>query len=125
MNPRDLFSIALCSALLATWGGGEVSGQGTPKEAAPRTIAIAAKKFEFQPSVIRIKKGERVMLELTSLDRVHGFESPDLGLHARVEPGKTVRLPLTGHKAGTFEFHCDVFCGDGHEDMTGEIVIGP
>jgi cytochrome c oxidase subunit 2 len=28
-------------------------------------------------------------------------------------------------KAGTFAFHCDVFCGDGHEGMTGEIVVEP
>jgi cytochrome c oxidase subunit 2 len=27
--------------------------------------------------------------------------------------------------SGTFPFHCDVFCGEGHEEMTGEIVVAP
>jgi cytochrome c oxidase subunit 2 len=26
-------------------------------------------------------------------------------------------------KAGNFAFFCDVFCGDGHEDMDGTLVI--
>jgi cytochrome c oxidase subunit II len=28
-------------------------------------------------------------------------------------------------KAGTLPFHCDIFCGSGHEEMTGEIVVKP
>jgi cytochrome c oxidase subunit 2 len=26
-------------------------------------------------------------------------------------------------KVGTFPFHCDIFCGEGHEDMTGKFVV--
>jgi heme/copper-type cytochrome/quinol oxidase subunit 2 len=26
-------------------------------------------------------------------------------------------------KAGTYEFHCDLFCGEGHEGMTGTIIV--
>ena len=26
-------------------------------------------------------------------------------------------------KTGKFTFSCDVFCGDGHEEMTGTIVV--
>jgi cytochrome c oxidase subunit 2 len=28
-------------------------------------------------------------------------------------------------KAGRFEFHCDVFCGSGHEEMSGILVVKP
>jgi heme/copper-type cytochrome/quinol oxidase subunit 2 len=35
------------------------------------------------------------------------------------------RVTLTPDKEGTYPFHCDVFCGDGHEDMTGTLVVTP
>ena len=89
-----------------------------------RVIKITAKKFEYSPNEIRIKKGVPVVLEFTSLDRVHGFTVPDLGgIRATIEPGKVTPVRITVPKAGTYEFHCDLFCGDGHEGMTGKIIV--
>ena len=31
-------------------------------------------------------------------------------------------IPITPKK---FEFHCSVFCGSGHEEMRGQIVVRP
>ena len=39
----------------------------------PRVIEIKAKKFEFSPADVTLKKGEPVILRLTSEDRTHGF----------------------------------------------------
>jgi cytochrome c oxidase subunit 2 len=86
-------------------------------------VRISAKRFEYSPSSITLKKGEPVVLELVSLDRVHGFNAPDFGLRADVKPDAVTRLTFTPDKVGTFAFHCDVFCGSGHEDMGGEIVV--
>ncbi len=73
---------------------------------------------------IRIKKGVPVVLEFTSFDRVHGFTTPDLGgIRATIEPGKTTRLRITAPQAGTHEFHCDLFCGEGHDGMTGKLIV--
>jgi len=89
-----------------------------------QVIKITAKKFEYTPNEIRIKKGVPVILEFTSLDRVHGFTIPTLGnIRATIEPGKVTRVPLLVPKAGTYNFHCDIFCGEGHEGMTGKIVV--
>jgi cytochrome c oxidase subunit II len=89
-----------------------------------RVIKITAKRFEYSPNEIRIKKGVPVVLEFTSLDRVHGFTVPDLGgIRATIEPGKATQVRITAPKAGTYEFHCDIFCGDGHEGMTGKIIV--
>jgi cytochrome c oxidase subunit 2 len=94
------------------------------KAQAEQLIKITAKKFEYSPNEIRIKKGVPVILEFTSLDRVHGFTVPDLGgVRATIEPGKVTQLRIMAPKAGTYEFHCDLFCGDGHEGMTGKIIV--
>jgi cytochrome c oxidase subunit 2 len=115
-KPLAVLAVALCMALALSL---------TPALAGaePMVIKITAKKFEFSPSEITLKKGVPVVLELVSLDRTHGFNCPDLGVRADVAPGKPTRVNLTPGKAGSFVFNCDIFCGDGHEDMTGTIVV--
>ncbi len=88
-----------------------------------RVVHITAKRFEFSPATIELKVGEPVILELSSLDRKHGFRAEDLHIDAVIVPGKPTRVRLVPDRAGTFTFHCSVFCGSGHEDMTGQIVV--
>ena len=94
-------------------------GAATLAVAAEQVIKITAQKFEYNPKEITLKKGAPVVLEFTSLDRLHGFNCPDLGVRADIKPGKVARVPLTPQKVGDFEFHCDNFCGSGHADMKG------
>lgn len=86
-------------------------------------IQITAKKFEYSPKDIKVKKDVPVVLDFTSLDRLHGFSCPGLGIRSDIVPGKTNQLRFTPTKAGTYPFHCDNFCGLGHEGMTGTIIV--
>jgi cytochrome c oxidase subunit 2 len=90
---------------------------------AEQIIKITAKRYEYNPSTITMKKGIPVALELTSLDRLHGFSCPGLGIRSDIPPGKVTTLRFVPQKAGTFPFHCDNFCGSGHEGMTGTIIV--
>jgi cytochrome c oxidase subunit 2 len=102
-----------------------LAGAASDAAAQERVIQVTAEKFKFTPAVIELKLGEPVMLELTTLDRKHGFQIPDLNVDESIEPGKVTRVRIVPARAGTFAFHCDVFCGSGHEEMTGEIVVKP
>ena len=88
-----------------------------------RVIHITAKNFQFSPDSITLKKGEPVVFEISSGDRKHGFSLRAFGVRTDVLPGKVSRIRLTPDKTGKFTFSCDVFCGDGHEDMTGTVVV--
>lgn len=88
-----------------------------------KVVRITAKKFEYEPKVVPLKLGEPVILEFVSLDVIHGFTASELGLDAAIVPDKPVRLRFTPSRAGKFGFHCDHFCGDGHEEMEGEFVV--
>ena len=88
-----------------------------------QVIQITAKRFEYSPKEITLKKGVPVVLEFTSLDRLHGFDCPGLKLRLDIHPGKVNTLRFTPDKAGTFPFHCDNFCGSGHEGMKGTIIV--
>ena len=90
---------------------------------AEQVIKITAKKFEYSPDKITLKKGVPVTLELKSLDTLHGFNCPGLNLRSDISPEKVSTIRFTPEKTGTFEFHCDVFCGIGHEQMTGTITV--
>jgi cytochrome c oxidase subunit II len=88
-----------------------------------QTIRVTARKFEYNPKEITLRKGVPVVLELTSLDVHHGFNCPDLGIQADIYPGKITKVNIVPVKIGSFPFHCDYYCGEGHEDMTGMIIV--
>jgi cytochrome c oxidase subunit II len=94
-----------------------------PAAQGEQVIHITAKKFAYSPSEIILKKGVPVTLELTSLDRVHGFRLTDFGIRAEIKPGEVTRVRLVPQQTGRFVFSCDVFCGVNHEDMAAEIVV--
>ena len=102
-------------ALLAVFLGSSAVAQ--------EVIKISAKKFEYTPNQITLKKGVPVVLEFTSTDRLHGFNCPGMGIRTDIEPGKVSRLELTPQKAGTYPFNCDNFCGMGHDKMRGTITV--
>jgi cytochrome c oxidase subunit 2 len=115
---KRLLTILILSAVVALAFGALAADQ------TEQVIKITAKRFEYSPNVITIKAGVPVILEFTSLDRMHGFTVPDLGgIRATIEPGKVTQVRIVAPKAGTYEFHCDIFCGDGHEGMTGKIIV--
>jgi cytochrome c oxidase subunit 2 len=95
-----------------------------PAAAAPRVIEIVAKKFDFVPDEIHLALGEPVILQLSAPDVPMGFALADFGLRADAVPGLRTTLAFTPDKAGRFIFVCDVFCGSGHEDMSGVLIVG-
>ena len=88
-----------------------------------KVVQITAKRFEYSPDNITLKKGVPVVLEFISLDRLHGFNCPGLGIRSDIFPDKKTKLRFIPDKVGTFLFHCDNFCGSGHEGMTGTIIV--
>ncbi len=115
-------AIALTATALAV-AGCVTAAQVTPKAPQVQTVEILAQKFDFTPDEIKVKKGVPVDLELTTLDRLHGFNVPGLGLRAEIVPGQTTHVKFTPDKTGRFLFHCDIFCGEGHEDMDAAIIV--
>jgi len=109
---------------LLTLGLAAVAGTfGVRALAQDRVIRVTAKKFEFTPSDIELKKGEAVVLEFTSLDVLMGFSLPDFKVRTDIPAGAVTRLRFTPDRVGNFEFVCDNFCGEFHEDMSGKIRV--
>ena len=103
--------------------GGAAAGAARLAADAPDEISIAAMKFDFTPETVKVKVGRPVTLVLTSLDRIHGFKMPEMGVRTEIIPDRETRVTFTPQKTGSFTFFCDVFCGDGHEEMSGTLIV--
>ena len=88
-----------------------------------QVIKILARRFTYTPNKLSLKRGVPVVLELTSADVLMGFNAPDFDVRADIIPGQTARVRLVPDKVGTFTFLCDIFCGSGHETMSGTITV--
>lgn len=106
------------STIVAAAAGRDMGGLTGEK-----VIRMSAKNFAFSPGTITVKKGVPVVLELTSEDRVHGFKLPEFKVRSDIKPGAVTRVSFTPDKTGEFSFSCDVFCGDGHEQMDGTLIV--
>ena len=93
------------------------------QEAAGRIIEIEASRFAFTPAEITARQGEVVTLALKAIDFAHGFFIPDLNVRTDLMPGRVVSLRLKVDRPGRYAFLCDNFCGDGHEQMNGLLVV--
>ncbi len=93
------------------------------KDATVQSFTMTAKNWEFDPSTITVNKGDIVDITLTSADVDHGFFIPDLNVEQKVKAGETVNFRFVASKQGTFTFHCDVYCGAGHREMEGQLIV--
>ena len=120
---RQIWVGAACGIGALLYGGAIAASNDAQPKFRERRIKIQAKKFEYTPNKIILKTGQPVVLEFTSVDFIHGFKIPDLNLRADLPPGQITSVRFTPDKAGEYEFLCDNFCGSGHEEMSGKIIV--
>jgi cytochrome c oxidase subunit II len=89
----------------------------------PRRIEVTAKRFQFTPDEITIKKGESVVLAIHSEDVTHGLYIDQLHVKTEIPGGKVTEIPLTPTETGDFYGACAHFCGAGHGTMVFEIHV--
>lgn len=90
----------------------------------PRVIDVIARRYAFEPPEIQVAVGEAVRLMVRSADGLHGIEIKQFRVKKELERGaKPVAIDLKPDTAGRFPILCSEFCGEGHEDMTGALVV--
>jgi len=117
-------------ALSAVGASGDLSAQGAQDKGSnqqttePRVIEIVAKRYAFEPAMIEAVVGERLRLTVVSADGPHGFEIKKFKVKQPIPRGTTpVVIEFTPTEAGRFPILCSEYCGDGHNDMKGTLVV--
>jgi cytochrome c oxidase subunit II len=72
---------------------------------------------------LHLPVGKPVRVWLRSIDVVHDFYVPEFRAKMDLMPGMVTRFWFTPTRTGTFEILCAGFCGIGHPQMRGNVVV--
>ena len=93
----------------------------------PKTFEVIARRFAFEPATIEVTEGDHVRLIVRSADGPHGVEIKQFKVKKAVPRAKPGDSPITiefvASTPGTFPILCSEYCGSGHKDMTGTLVV--
>lgn len=92
-------------------------------EAAPGGDAyLQAQMWTYYP-ILKFRKGQTYRLHISSTDIQHGFSLLPINMNFQVLPGYDHVLTITPTMTGDFPIICNEFCGIGHHQMTGKIIV--
>ena len=74
---------------------------------------------------LHLPVGKPVKVLLRSIDVIHNFYVPEFRAKMDLMPGIVTQFWITPTKVGTFEVLCAGFCGVGHPQMRGAVVVEP
>ena len=121
-DPLRLVSRAVAAGLDDQRVGGDAE---VGRVTRARTIEVVAGDFKFEPAVIDVVEGERVVLKARVTDgKKHGLGIKELGVKAALpKTGEVVLIEFTAGAPGTYTIACSVYCGSGHKRMKGQLVV--
>jgi cytochrome c oxidase subunit 2 len=71
---------------------------------------------------LHIPAGQKVKIELSSVDVIHSFYIPKLGGQKDAVPGRATEMWIQADRPGTYDGQCVEFCGTGHADMLITVI---
>lgn len=86
---------------------------------------VVSKMWSFKPSPLEVPKGSVVDFYLTSSDVVHGFYIDGTDVNLTAIPNAINYQQVRFKTPGKYQVVCHEYCGSGHHDMVGEIVVTP
>jgi cytochrome c oxidase subunit 2 len=135
-----LLSVLLAFPLTATLLSR--SSSALPQDQGTQVVELTAKKYEYSPSPVHVKAGNKVQLKITATDHDHGFKiaavpdgsepsgKPGLVFVSpqecwQLKKGETTMIEFLAQTPGTYSFKCCHTCGLGHKGMKGQIIVDP
>ena len=94
-------------------------------------VAVRALQFNFIPggnNPIEVPADSEVTFYVTSSDVIHGFSIVGTNVNTMVIPGQMAEVTVEFDDVDErkeYGLVCHEFCGAGHEEMAGQIVVVP
>ena len=119
-----IVTVALLAGASPSTGAQGAPGGTSAQSQEPRVIEIVAKRFAFEPAEVEVTVGEKVTLSVRTADGVHGIEIKKFKVKKEIPRGTApVMIEFTATETGRFPILCSEYCGDGHDDMKGTLVV--
>ena len=85
-------------------------------------VFLIARLWDWWP-ILELEKGKTYRLHLTSMDYQHGFSLQPENINLQIHPGYEMVITITPTRSGTYGVVCNEYCGLGHHQMTGRIIV--
>jgi len=112
------------------WSG-YLALRNVPKDALPVTATARMWSWSFRyannktSSKLYVPVGRPVLVNLVSLDVLHGFYLPAFRVKRDVVPGMKNHAWFVAGKAGSYDLFCSQYCGVGHSAMVTTVEAVP
>lgn len=88
-----------------------------------KVFSISAKSFEFSLKEIKVKRGEKVRIDLTVTQGMHAWKVDEFNAQTKqINAGQSDSVTFTADKAGTFEYYCSV-ANHRQMGMVGKLIV--
>jgi cytochrome c oxidase subunit 2 len=114
------FVLVLTAALPA------VPAELPPPSPGTRSFDVVASRWKFEPEVLEVDEGDRVVLRMRSSDTAHGLAIKEFKVKKDLpDTGELITVEFVAVRPGTFRVECSEYCGKGHSKMRGRLVVRP
>lgn len=108
-----------------------------------KVFVITSRQFEFEPNIITVNKGDKVLIKLLAEDVTHGIFIDGYELYIKqyldrdgnivdpekadhhIKPGELGLVRFVADKSGRFSLRCSATCGKFHPYMYGWMRVKP
>jgi cytochrome c oxidase subunit II len=103
----------------------DVKDQQDLEDVGETEIVVLATDWDFSPSEINLKYGETTKIRVISKEGSHGLAVKELGIDTGLlKEGEEKVIIVTPTLKGEFLLRCNVYCGKGHKEMVGKVIVG-
>lgn len=113
----SLIAVAVLAGGYAFFAQPAAPSSAKARQQAVKEFKINAYKYYFSPDIMTVEKGDKVKITINNADVLHGIRIPELG----VDGNETIEF--TADRSGEFIWYCNNYCGDGHRQMQGTLII--
>lgn len=111
------------------------TGAQAPSEENAVQVEVVARKYSWSFNYIQadgdvtssgtlvIPEDRPVYLHVISVDWLHSFHAPELGLKQDAFPDQYNTMKTKAYEPGTYQLYCAEYCGSGHSSMLGTIEV--
>jgi cytochrome c oxidase subunit 2 len=101
-----------------------------PDDAYEVNVTAQAWSWQFQyengarsTNELHVPADRPIKLIMDSRDYIHSFFVPDYRLKQDVVPGRYTEMWFNAPEPGESHIFCTEYCGDGHSDMLGKVIV--
>ena len=85
-------------------------------------VYLIGRLWQWWP-ILELEKGQTYRLHIASVDWQHGFSLQPQNINVQILPGYEMVLTITPDTSGDQTIICNEYCGIGHHNMVGKILV--